>query len=403
MAIIASIASRVIKDSRSQPTVEVTVTDDRGRLATASIPGGSSVGKYEPVSIDASAASNAINTTLAPALLRMNLDNQASIDKKLQQFDPTPDRQKLGVNTTLAISLASARLMAQIQGIPLYQYIQTISSSPGFTLPTPMFNLINGGKHAENNLDFQEYMIVPMGLKTFYEKLSAGKKVFASLGRILQSMGYSTEIGYEGGYAPNLSTNEEGLGLLVKAIQDAGYTPGSDVLLGVDVAASALPPTFAATTDNYLSLFENFPLLSLEDPFSEDAWADWSNLKVKMDKLADSNHPRLLVGDDLFVSNKDRLLEGINKYVAHAILIKLNQAATLSEVLEAISLAREHKYVHILSHRSGETLDTFVSDVAVGTASAFIKAGSPSEQAPERITKYERIAEIEEELTMVHQ
>lgn len=399
MALIASIAGRVINDSRGQPTVEVTVTDDKGRIATASLPSGSSVGKYEVEPVDAQAAVHTINSVIAPALLRQPLTSQSELDAKLMAFDNSPDK-RLGVNSLLGISLACARLIAQDKNIPLYHYIHTISGSPGFTLPTPMFNLLNGGKHAQNNLDFQEYMVVPLGFKTFHEKLAAGKKVFAALGTILYETGHVTEIGFEGGYAPNLSTNEEGLGMLVQAIESAGFVPGKDFVLGVDIAASALPPTYAATVDNYVSLFQNFPLFSMEDPFAEDEWDNWAKLKVQIDKLIEPGKPKLLVGDDLFVGNKERLLEGINRFSANAILIKMNQASTLIEILDAIKIAREHNYVHILSHRSGETLDSFVSDLAIGTAAAFIKGGSANEQAPERIVKYERIVEVEEELNL---
>ncbi|HEY1074153.1 MAG TPA: phosphopyruvate hydratase [Patescibacteria group bacterium] len=402
MAVIASVAARVINDSRGQPTIEVTVTDDKGRIATASLPSGSSLGKYEAVTQDAQQVVNSINKVIAPALLRQPLTDQATIDAKLRSFDDTANHEKLGVNSLLGISLACARLLAQDHNLSLYHYIFTISGGPGLTIPTPMFNLLNGGKHAENNLDFQEYMVIPIGFKTFHEKLAAGKKVFSALGTILSETGHITKIGAEGGYAPHLSTNEEGLGVLVQAIQSAGYEPGKDFVLGVDVAASALPPTYSATVDNYLALYRNFPLFSLEDPFVEDDWESWAKLKVGVDGLSEPGNPRLLVGDDLFVGNKDRLLEGVKKFSANAVLIKINQAGTLTEIIEAIKIAREHNYVHILSHRSGETLDSFVSDLAIGTAAAFIKAGSANEQAPERIVKYERLVEVEEELNIGH-
>lgn len=401
MAQIASIAARLINDSRGQKTVEVTVTDDAGRIATASLPSGSSLGKYEAVSVDAEVAIQTINTTIAPSLIRQPLDTQKAIDEKLQSFDPSPNREHIGVNSTLGISFAVARLLAQQINIPLYHYIQTISGSPGFVLPTPMFNLINGGKHATNNLDFQEYMIIPTGMASFHDKLSAGRKIFFALGNILHEADSESAVGFEGGYAPNLNTNEEGFGFLVQAIKAAGYIPGTDVVLGVDIAASALPSTYSATVDNYASLFENFPLYSIEDPFNEDDWDHWVELKSRLDKLSNGTNMRLMVGDDLFVGSSERLQKGLQLGAANAVLVKINQAGTLSEILDCISLARSLNCLTILSHRSGETLDSFVSDVAVGTASPFIKAGSPNDQAPERIIKYERIVEIEEELNVV--
>ncbi len=401
MATIASVAGRVIKDSRGQSTVEVTVTDDQGRLATASLPTGASVGKYEAHTVDADSAVATINTVVAPLMLRSPLQSQKDLDEKLNSLDTTPNRDKIGVNSTLAVSMAVARLLAQGQNMPLYQYIQTVSGSPGYSLPTPMFNLINGGKHATNNLDFQEYMVVPIGLKTFWEKVSAGKKIFSALGEILSQRNYSTKTGDEGGYAPNLTTNEEGMGLLVQAIKDAGYDPQTQVQLGLDVAASALAPTYSATPQNYVTLFENFPLLSIEDPFKEDEWEKWKALKQLVDGMSNPAHPHLLVGDDLFAGNKEKLKEGIEKMVAHAILVKMNQSATVTELLECLALARKFNYVTIISHRSGETLDTFVSDLAVGSTAAFIKAGAPNDQAAHRIVKYERIIQIEEELTVV--
>ncbi len=401
MAVIASIAGRIINDSRSQPTVEVTVTTDSGKLATASVPTGGSIGKYEAHMVDAETAVHTINSVIAPALLRMQLKDQQEIDDKLQTFDLSLTKEKLGVNSTLPISLACARLLAQFENVPLYHYIYTLSKSSGYSLPTPMFNLINGGKHAKNNLDFQEYMIVPLGLGTFWEKVSAGKKIFAELGKILSSKGLGVTMGDEGGYAPNLTTNEEGMGILVDAIKQAGYTPGQDVYLGLDIAASGLATTYAASVPSYLSLFQNFPLLSLEDPFKEDEWANWTELRHELDKITNPEHPHLLVGDDLFVGSSKKLKEGIEKVVANAILIKMNHAATLTEILESIALARKYNYVHIISHRSGETLDTFMSDLAIGTAAAFVKAGAPNDQAPHRIVKYERIMQVEEELAVV--
>lgn len=399
MAFIASVSSRVISDSRGESTVEVTMTDDQGRLATASLPLGSSIGKYEAGSVKASQAVASITDLLAPALLRRPLTSQRDLDVWLQEF--ARDKQIKGVNTTLGVSLAAVRLLAQSQGVPLYRYLQTIAASPGFTLPTPMFNLINGGKHGHNNLDFQEYLVIPVGMKTFWEKLAAGRKIFASLGEILRQKGHDAPIGFEGGYAPNLTTNEEGFGFLVEAIKTAGFVPGKDVVLGADIAASSLPSGSTPAISDYEALMRNFPLYALEDPFGEDAWDDWIALRASLEKTRGDTQRFLLIGDDLFVANQQRLQAGIKKAAATAILIKMNQAGTLSEILDCINLARQADYTHILSHRSGETLDVFVSDLAVGTAAPFIKSGAPSDQAPERIVKYERLVEIEEELNVV--
>ncbi len=401
MSLIASVVGRLINDSRGQPTVEVTLTDDAGKVATASLPAGSSVGKYEALSVPADQAVNTINTVIAPKLLRQPLNTLQELDTLLESFDPSRGNQNIGVNSTLGISLAGARLLAQLQGQSVYKYLQALMGIQTSRLPIPMFNVINGGKHAQNNLDFQEYMLIPLGLKSFHEQFEAGRKIFGTLGQLLQAAGLDTQIGYEGGYAPNLSTNEEGIGYLVQAIEKAGYVPGADIVLGLDIAASSISSTYTVNKEAYISLFENFPLFSIEDPFSEDAPDEWVGLKTAIDALDDGSHTRLIVGDDLFAGNIDRFKEGIQKQAANSILIKINQSATLSEILECIKLAQQNGYYHIMSHRSGETLDAFISDLAVGTGAAFIKAGSPSDQAPERMVKYERLVEIEEELTVV--
>lgn len=398
MAYIASITGRVIGDSRGQPTVEVTATDDQGHIATASLANGRSLGKYEAKTVEAESAVTTINTVITPALLRFPLADQRQLDLKLASFDSTPRREKIGVNATLAISLAGARLLAQGQKIPLYHLLYNLSGGPGYRLPTPMFNCINGGSHARNNLDFQEFLIIPQVGKAFWEKLAAGKKVFAALGALLGERHLERKSGDEGGYAPNLATNEEGLGLLVEAITKAGYEPGREISLGLDVAAASLPATYPATPANYLTLFRNFPLLTIEDPFPEDAWKKWQELRRLLASLSSGGHDHLLIGDDLFVTNHAKLEEGIRQEAANAVLIKPSQAASLTEILDCIALARQANYVHIISHRSGETLDTFVSDLAIGTAAPFLKAGAPNEQAAQRIVKYERVVQVEEEL-----
>ncbi len=395
MPVVASVSARVIKDSRSQPTVEVTVSSDTGLIATASLPLGSSLGVYEAPIVPADQAVSTITTVVSPMLLRQPCDVQ-TIDSLLNQlFTNSPE---IGTNSVLGVSLAMARLQAQIENVPLYQLIQRLSGSDGYSLPTPMFNLINGGKHAKNNLDFQEYLVVPLTMPNFHQKLAAGRKIFSALGRILADAGHDTQIGYEGGFAPNLSTNEEGLGILKQAIEKAGYQPGVDVWLALDVAASSLESTNTPTFDAYRDLYEDFPIFSIEDPFKEDDWTQWQTLKEQLSGLETSTQPRLIVGDDLFVGNRQRLDEGIKRYVANALLLKICQSPTLTEILQTIKLAKDNNYVSIISHRSGDTLDSFISDLAVGTTAAFIKAGAPNDSAPERITKYERIVQIEEEL-----
>lgn len=399
-SVIASLAGRTINDSRGQLAVEVTVTDEVGRVATASLPSGSSVSQYEPAVVDPATAVTTINTIIAPSLIRTSLEDQRAFDTKLQELDDSTD-QTMGVNSLLGISFAVARLIAQMQNKPLYECIRQLGNFPGYSLPTPMFNLINGNKHADNNLDFQEYFVIPVSMPSFHEKFQAGKRIFAELGRILQESGHEITMGFEGGFAPNLETNEEGFRYLLKAIEAAGYIAGSDVFLGSDIAASSLPSTYSPSVANYISLFDNFPLLSIEDPFTEDDWDNWSQLKTELDKRSTQEIPRLLVGDDLFAGNKERILQGVQQAAANAVLIKINQASTLSAIIDSITTARENNLLHILSHRSGETLDPFVSDIAIGTGAAFIKAGSPNDRAPERIIKYERLMQVEEELTMV--
>lgn len=395
MPVLASITGRVINESRGQPTVEVTVSSDTGLIATASLPLGSSLGRYEAPIVPAQQAVSAITNTIAPQLLRQPCELSV-IDPILSQIYITAP--EIGVNSVLGISLATARLQSQVANIPLYQFIQQASGTKGYTLPAPMFNLINGGKHAANNLDFQEYIIIPTSMPTFYQKFEAGRKIFSKLGDVLTEAGYDIGMGYEGGFAPNLSTNEEGLGLLKQAIERAGFVPGVDVWLGLDVAASSLDQTYSPSVDGYIDLFENFPLLAIEDPFDEDDWTNWQLLKEKLSQSDLPNRSRLLIGDDLFVGNRQRLEAGIIRYCANSLLIKICQSPTLSEIISTIILAREHNYVSIVSHRSGDTLDSFIADLGVGTAATFIKAGAPNDSAPERMTKYERIVQIEEEL-----
>lgn len=398
MAILASVAARTIYDSRRQPTVEVTLAADSGEVATASLPLGSSLGRYEAPLVASDEAVKIIEATIAPAVLRRPVES-AVIDAILHQI--YTDALARGTNSTLGVSLAAARLEARLKSQPLYRWLQAVSGSPGYSLPTPMFNHINGGVHAKNNLDFQEYLVIPLAMTSFHEKLAAGRAIFSTLSRLLIEGGHDTTIGYEGGFAPNLATNEEGLGLLVEAVRRAGFTPGTDVWLGLDVAAASLDATLQPSVAAYTALFDDFPLLSIEDPFVEDDWDEWQALKMSLEKLNETNQPRLIVGDDLFVGNRERLESGIRRFSANAILIKLCQAPTLTGILDVIRLARDNNYVPIISHRSGDTLDSFIADLAVGTAATFLKAGAPNDSAPERMVKYERLVQIEEELHAV--
>jgi enolase len=406
---IDEIVAREILDSRGKPTIEAEVYLVNGGFGIAQVPSGASTGSFEAHELrdeDAQryggkgvlqAVAN-VNDKIAPALEHMNAFDQQSIDQAMIDLDGSPNKTNLGANAILAVSLANAKAVAQALGVPLYRYLGGPMAS---LLPTPLMNLINGGAHAANNVDFQEFMIVPLGAPTFREALRWGAEVFASLSKVLDSQGLLTGVGDEGGFAPNLASNQMALDLLVSAIEKAGYKPGEQIGLALDVAASEFyvngnyrydgaEHSPAEFIDYLAGLTSKYPIVSIEDGLHEDDWANWQALTQKIGKDVQ------LVGDDLFVTNVTRLQEGIEKSAANSILIKLNQIGTLTETLATIDLGTRNGYRSIISHRSGETEDTTIADLAVATRAGQIKTGSLCRS--ERVAKYNRLLRIEDEL-----
>jgi enolase len=396
-------------DSRGRPTIEAEVYLVNGGMGIAQVPSGASTGSFEAHELrddDASryggkgvltAVAN-VNDKIAPVLEGMNAFDQQAIDHTMIELDGTPNKTKLGANAILAVSLANAKAVAHALGVPLYRYLGGPMAS---LLPTPLMNLINGGAHAANNVDFQEFMIVPVGAPSFREALRWGAEVFAALSKVLDSQGLLTGVGDEGGFAPNLASNQVALDLLMQAIEQAGYKPGEQIALALDVAASEFyvngnyrydgaehsPAEFI----NYLAdLTTKYPIISIEDGLHEDDWENWQALTQKIGSTVQ------LVGDDLFVTNETRLRQGIEKSAANSILIKLNQIGTLTETLATIDLGTRNGYRSIISHRSGETEDTTIADLAVATRAGQIKTGSLCRS--ERVAKYNRLLRIEDEL-----
>lgn len=402
MAKIASINAYPISDSRGDQTIEVTVELDNGFKTRASVPSGVAQGNAEVHLVDVSVAVRNITQDIAPKLVGMDASDLEAIDKSMIDLDGTPDKSRLGANSTLVVSMAVARAIAYCDSLPLYKYIgKVFDGAKSLELPIPMFNTINGGQHASNNIDYQEFMAVPTGGKTFKEKLEMGINVFNELKNVLESKDLKIGTGDEGGYAPDLDTNEMALGLMLDAIKKAGYIPGKDVFLGIDVAASYLPPTFQLTNQHYVNLLRTYPIMYLEDPLPADDWHWWTQLGLEMNELVKEGKKVLLVGDDIFATNINRFRQGVRETVGNAILIKINQVGTLTEILEVIKLAKESGYKHIISHRAGETDDTFIADLAVGTGAACMKAGAPNLQHKERMVKYDRLVEIEAEMKSV--
>ncbi|HSX42050.1 MAG TPA: phosphopyruvate hydratase [Candidatus Saccharimonadales bacterium] len=399
MAKIKHIVGEVIHDSRGDATLQVAVETDGGKAGAAAIPAGKSVGTFEAKVVDPAKSVEIIKNQFLPLLQGKDPFDQAEIDAAMIKLDGTNDKNRLGANTMLGVSLAVSRAAAAEKGIELYQYIGELDHRKGFAVPIPMFNLINGGKHADNNLDMQEFMVVPDKVAGYHNQLSAGKLVFSTLGQILRGDGAFVPIGDEGGYAPNLDTNEIALDLLLQAIKQSGYKPWDEISLALDVAASSLPATFEVSTKRYIGLINDYPILSLEDPFGEEDWQNWAEFRSEMSKQNASNKKLLLIGDDLFVTNTERLKKGIELNAANAILVKLNQIGTLTETLQVVEQARQAGYVIIVSHRSGETLDDYIADFAVGIGAQFIKTGAPNDAHPERMTKYRRLLTIEDQLT----
>lgn len=406
---ISAIKAREILDSRGRPTIEAEVTLTSGIVGLAQVPSGASTGSFEAHELrdgDKSrysgkgvlAAVSNVETKIAPVICHLNALNQALIDSKMLELDGSPNKTNLGANAILGVSLATAKAAALAVGLPLYRYLGGPQAN---ILPVPLMNVINGGAHAENNVDIQEFMIVPVGAPSFKEALRWGAEVFASLSKVLKDKGLLGGVGDEGGYAPNLGSNQEALDLLIAAIESAGYKPGEQVALALDVAASEFYKDGQYTYDgstrspgelvDYLAgLAGKYPIVSIEDGLHEDDWDNWVLLNQKIgDKIQ-------LVGDDLFVTNPIRLQKGIDLKAANAILIKLNQIGSLTETLDTISLATRNGYSSVISHRSGETEDTTIADLAVATRAGQIKTGSLCRS--ERVAKYNRLLRIEDEL-----
>ncbi len=411
MTRIKSIRAREILDSRGNPTVEVDVELEVGIIASAAVPSGASTGEYEALELrdqdpkrfkgkGVLKAVRNVNNQIAKKLVGMEAERQEEIDRAMIELDGTENKSKLGANAILGVSMACARASAIFYDLPLYWYL---GGRLARILPVPLMNFLNGGRHADNLVDFQEYMIVPGGAGSFKEALRWGAEVFQSLKSVLKSKGLSTGVGDEGGFAPDLKSNEEPLELIVLAIQQAGFKPGKDIALALDPAASEfykknryrLEAEGKALTSEqmvgyYEKLVSSYPIISIEDGLAEDDWEGW---KIMTERLGDKIQ---LVGDDLFVTNIKRLEQGIKQGVANAILIKLNQIGTVSETLSAIELARKSGYATVISHRSGETEDTFIADFSVAVGAGQIKTGSVSRS--ERVAKYNQLLRIEEEL-----
>lgn len=395
---VKQIIGQVIHDSRGDATIQVNVVTDSGKVGSAAIPAGVAVGLFEAKNIDPVKSVEVLDKEVAPVVVGKDPTDQAGIDKLMIELDGTADKSRLGANTILAVSMAVSRAAAAEKGMELYRYIGELDKRQGFNIPIPMFNLIDGGKHAENNLDIQEFLVVPDRVPGYHNQLSAGKLIFSTLGQLIRGSAVTVPTGDEGGYAPNLDTNEMAIDLLVQAIKTSGYKPWEEVSLALDVAADSLPPTFEITNRRYLGLMKDYPILSLEDPFGQKEWAAWTSLHQEMEGSNATTKKLLLIGDDLFASNKDRLKKGIQEHAANAILIKTNQIGTITEALATIEIARSAGYVVIVSHRSGETLDDYIADFSVGVSAQFIKTGAPNDSHPERMSKYRRLLAIEQQL-----
>lgn len=412
MSQITDVRAREILDSRGNPTVEVDVRTASGALGRAAVPSGASTGEHEACELrDGDKARYLgkgvlqavahVNTEIRELLVGMDCLDQAGIDAALLALDGTPNKARLGANAVLGASLAAARAAANVLDVPLYRYLGGVGA---WTLPVPMMNILNGGSHADNNVDVQEFMIVPVGASSFGEALRMGAEIFHTLKKVLKNKGLATSVGDEGGFAPMLGSNEEALSVIVDAIAEAGYQAGGDVLLALDVAASEfcekkrynltgegrLGMTADELIDWYEDLVDRYPIISIEDGLDENDWQGWRRLTRRL------GHKVQLVGDDLFVTNKDRLATGIKGNAGNSILIKVNQIGTLTETLQTIELARRAGYTSVVSHRSGETEDTTISDLVVATGAGQIKTGSLCRT--DRVCKYNQLLRIEEDL-----
>ncbi len=412
MTLIADIRGREILDSRGNPTVEAEVFLTSGAVGRAAVPSGASTGEHEAVELrdgdksrylgkGVTKAVEHINGELADALIEEDAEDQRALDQMMIELDGTENKSRLGANAILAISMAAARAVANLYEMPLYRYLGGVNAS---VLPVPMMNILNGGAHADNNVDFQEFMVMPVGAPSFSEALRWGVEVFHTLKGVLKKRGYNTAVGDEGGFAPSVKSNVEAIEVVLEAIQLAGYKPGEQIGVALDPAASELfqdgkyvfkKSDKSTKTPEEMAVYwakwvKDYPIVSLEDGLAEDDWKGW---KILTDEVGSKIQ---LVGDDLFVTNVKRLQQGIDKGVANSILIKVNQIGTVTETLDSIELARRNGYTSVISHRSGETEDTFIADLAVATGAGQIKTGSASRT--DRIAKYNQLLRIEEEL-----
>jgi enolase len=409
---IHEIKAREILDSRGNPTISTQVTLESGVVGKAAVPSGASTGTHEALELrdeDPSrylgkgvlkAVAN-VKEIITPEIVGMDALEQEELDKRLIQLDGTPSKKKLGANAILSVSMAAAQAASQALNIPLYHYL---GKREDYLLPVPLINILNGGSHADNNVDIQEFMIAPVGSPNFSEAIRASAEVFHHLKKILRKKGYSTAVGDEGGFAPNLKSNEEALERILESIEDAGYKPGKDIHLALDAAASEFysddkyvfkksdgsKRSSVEMVEFYQNLVENYPIISIEDGFAEDDWEGW---KLMTDALGDKIQ---IVGDDIFVTNLERFKKGVNQGIGNSILVKLNQIGTLSETTETVRFAHKNGYSAVISHRSGETEDTFIADLSVALNTGQIKTGSVSRS--ERVAKYNRLLEIEEDL-----
>ncbi|MEY4934940.1 MAG: phosphopyruvate hydratase [Bacteroidota bacterium] len=416
MSEIVDVRARQILDSRGNPTIEVEVYTEEGAMGRAAVPSGASTGSHEAVELRdndkrkylGKGVLNAVQNVhdiIMPELCGLDVTEQRQIDALMRELDGTKNKGKLGANAILGVSLAVAKAAAEELGLPLYRYIGGVNAC---TLPVPMMNIINGGSHADNSIDFQEFMIVPLGADTFSEGLRMGVEVFHHLKNVLKKKGYSTNVGDEGGFAPNIKSNEEALETILTAIEAAGYKAGEQIYIALDAAASEFynekekvyhfkksdgrKLSGEAMVDFWAEWCRKYPIFSIEDGLHEDDWSAWSLMTKKLGKKVQ------LVGDDLFVTNTERLQRGIDKDVANSILVKVNQIGTLTETIDAVSLAHRNQYTSVMSHRSGETEDTTIADLAVALNCGQIKTGSASRT--DRIAKYNQLLRIEEELNV---
>ena len=414
MTMISQVYAREILDSRGNPTVEVEVYLESGIMGRAAVPSGASTGAYEAVELrDGDSdrymgkgvlkAVENVNEIIAPEVVGMYAIDQIGIDKLLLELDGTENKEKLGANAILGVSLAVARAAAEELGLPLYQYIGGVNAKQ---LPVPMMNILNGGKHADNNVDIQEFMVMPVGAESFAHALRMGTEIFHNLKKVLNGKGLNTSVGDEGGFAPNLASNEEAIQVIMEAIEKAGYKAGEDVYLALDVAATELfndghyqfeGKALSSTqlVDFYESLVNKYPIISIEDGLSEDDWDGW---KMLTDRLGQRIQ---IMGDDLFVTNVKKLTKGIETGTANSILIKVNQIGTLTETLDTVEMAKRAGYTCVISHRSGETEDSTIADIAVATNVGQIKTGAPSRT--DRVAKYNQLLRIEGELDYLAQ